>query len=145
MAEALVAIGLAANIIQFVCFSFTLVSKTKELHESASGALKENVELSVISKDIETFSNNIRSNRSSSVQLSNMAQRCEAIAGELLGAIGKLQNQQHALGSGKAPTRWRSFRKALKCVWEKPQINELSVRLERLRDQVMLHLTLNTK
>jgi len=145
MAEALVAIGLAANIIQFVCFGFTLVSKTKELHESASGALNENVELSVVSQDINTFRSVIRSSTSSSIQLSDIAQRSEAIAGDLLGAITKLQHKQHTLGSGKAPTKWRSFRKALECIWDKPHIEELRVKLDRLRDQVMLHLILNTR
>ena len=145
MAEALVAIGLAANIVQFVCFSFTLVSKTKDLQQSSSGALSENIELSVISQDIMTFSRNMSSNRSSSTQLSIIKKHCEAIAGELLAAIDKLQHKQQTSGVGKSPTRWRSFRKALKYVWDKPHIDELKGRLERLRDQMMMHLVSDTR
>lgn len=145
MAEGLAAIGLAGNIIQFISFSFVLISKTKELHQSASGALHESVELSVVAQDIQTFSRNLNLKASPSKQLSEIALRCEAIAGELLGAIAKLQHKSNLNGSGKAPTTWRSFRKALKCVWDKPHIDDLKVRLERLRDQVMIHLVSDTR
>jgi hypothetical protein len=45
MCDALVAIGLGGNIVQFAEFSIKLVSTGQELYQSADRALKENVEL----------------------------------------------------------------------------------------------------
>ena len=144
MAEGLAAIGLAGNIIQFISFSFVLVSKTRELHESTSGLLNENIDLKIISQDISALSNGITSSARSSRRLSEIAHHCDTIARELLDAINRL-NKQHVPGSGKVPTKWQSFRKALKSVWGKAHIEELTLRLARLRDQVNMHLVSETK
>ena len=144
MAEGLAAIGLAGNIIQFISFSFVLVSKTKDLRQSASGTLAENVDLKIITQDIRAFSSGITSRAGASAQLSEIASRCNAIAEELLDVIARL-DKQHVSGSGKAPTRWQSFRKALKCVWGKEQIEGLKARLALLRDQVTMHLVSDTR
>jgi hypothetical protein len=42
------ALGLAANIFQFVEQGCKLVSKGKQLYKSADGALKENVDIEII-------------------------------------------------------------------------------------------------
>jgi len=144
MAEGLAAIGLAGNIVQFVSFTFVLVSKTKELHESASGTLNDNVDLSIIAQDIRSFTNRLTSNGRSSGRLVDIARRCDTIAHELLDAITKLQHR-HGARSGNAPTRWQSFRQALKSLWGKAHIEELKARLGGLRDQVTLHLVSDTK
>jgi len=145
MAEGLAAIGLAGNIVQFVSFAFVLVSKAKELHHSASGALEENVDLTIISRDIRFLSSNIAVTGGSSQQLSAIAHRCDTVAEELQLAIAQLLPKQHALGSGNVSTKWRSFRTALKCVWKKADIEEMKRRLESLRDQVTMHMVSDTR
>jgi hypothetical protein len=145
MIEGLAAIGLAGNIVQFVSFSFALVSKSKEIQQSASGLSNEIVDLNTVSQDIRTFSRGLLVNATSSTRLSDIAKRCDTIAEELLEAISKLQDEKHVPGSGIRPTRWHSFRKALKCVWGKGHIDELKARLELLRDQVTLHLVSDTR
>lgn len=145
MAEGLAAIGLAGNIIQFISFTFVLISKTKELHQSTSGALNENVDIKMISEDIKAFSGKIVLSAGSSTRLSEIAHRCDAIAQELLDAIAKLQGKQHVLGSGTTSTKWQNFRKALKSVWSKANIEELKARLKLLRGQVMMHLISDTR
>jgi len=144
MAEGLAAIGLAGNIIQFISFSFVLVSKTKELHQSGSGALAKNVDLSIIAQDIRSFHSRLASNGHSPMRLFDTARRCDAIAGELLDAVTKLQHK-HGPASGNAPTRWQSFRRALKSLWGEAHVEELKARLSALRDQVTMHLVSDTK
>ena len=121
-----------------------LVAKTKELHESSSGVLNDNVDLNIIAQDITSFTNRLTSNGRPSVRLVDIARRCDTIAHELLDAIAKLQHK-HKPGSGTAPTRWQSFRQALKSLWGKAHIEELKARLGGLRDQVTLHLVSDTK
>ena len=144
MAEGLAAIGLAGNIIQFISFSFVLVSKTKELHQSVSGTLNENVDLEIISQDIRTLSKRITASACSTRRLSEIAHRCDTIAKELLDAVTKL-HRKYGPRSGNLPTRWQSFRRALESVWGKAHIEELKARLGALRDQVAMHLVSDTK
>ena len=146
MAESLAAIGLAGNIIQFISFSFVLVSKTRELHQSASGTLDENVDLNMVSRDIRTFSKKINSTTGSSpTRLSEIATRCDTVAIELLDALAALKRSHNVLGPEDIPRRWQSFRKALKSVWGKAHIEELKARLALLRDQVTMHLVSDTR
>jgi hypothetical protein len=145
MIEGLAAIGLAGNIVQFISFSFALVSKSTEIRQSASGLSNEIVDFNIISEDIRTFSRGLLSNAASSKRLSDIAKHCDTVAEELLEAISQLRDKQQVSGSGKGPTRWQSFRKALKCVWEKGHIDELKARLELLRDQVTMHLVSDTR
>jgi len=144
MAESLAAIGLAGNIIQFISFSFALVSKTKELHQSASGVLNEHVDLNIVSQDIRHYSSRI-SSTSSVTQLDDVARRCDLVAKEILDAIAELQHGQHVSSFGKVAKKWQSFRTALKGLWGKAHIEELKARLELLRDQVTMHLVSDTK
>ncbi|KAH6865513.1 hypothetical protein BKA58DRAFT_413238 [Alternaria rosae] len=144
MAEGLAAIGLAGNIIQFISFSFVLLSKSRELRQSVSGALNEHVDLTIVSQDISALSSRLTLNAASPSRLCNIAERCNIIAEELLDAVSGLQHKQHGTRSAKSTTRWQSFRKALKFVWGKAHIEELQARLELLRNQVTMHLVSDT-
>ncbi|KFY14488.1 hypothetical protein V492_02588 [Pseudogymnoascus sp. VKM F-4246] len=50
--EALVAVGLADNIVQFTHFAQQLLSGARKLYRSTSGATAENTELELITKNI---------------------------------------------------------------------------------------------
>ncbi|KAI4674294.1 uncharacterized protein J4E84_010669 [Alternaria hordeiaustralica] len=104
MAEGLAAIGLAGNIIQFISFSFVLLSKSRELHQSASGALNEHVDLTIVSQDISALSTRITSNAASPSRLCDIAKRCNIIAEELLDAVSELQHKQNGTRSATATT-----------------------------------------
>jgi hypothetical protein len=80
------------------------------------------------------------SNRNTSVELSFIAKSCDKVAHELLDAIENVQGSV-----GKPPTKWQSFRMALKSVWQKQQVEDLKARLEALRDQMLMHMVSNTR
>jgi hypothetical protein len=50
--DPLTALSVAGNIIQFVDFSYKLISSSYKLYESASGALVENLELEAIAESV---------------------------------------------------------------------------------------------
>jgi hypothetical protein len=50
--EALAAIGLVGNIVQFVDFSGELIAKSVQLYHSYDGALPENVDIEVVTKHL---------------------------------------------------------------------------------------------
>lgn len=148
MAEGLAAVGLAGNIIQFISFSSGLVSKTREIHQSTSGVSNELVDLDSVSNSLKSLTKpflikNLVANSHVikvhvSPQLRQIAERCSDAADELLEATVTLKHRGKS--SNQAPTKWQSFRKALKCIWKKEQIEALKMRLQLLRDQVSLHL-----
>ncbi|KAF2026984.1 hypothetical protein EK21DRAFT_102841 [Setomelanomma holmii] len=137
--KGLAAIGLAGNIVQFISFSSVLISKSREIHQSASGACSESVSLTIIAKDIRTFSNQVLSSGKIG-HYSELAKHCVEIAEQLLGAIQNIRARRPTSGLPQAPMKWQSFRKALKYVWTKDQIEELKARLGGMRDQIMMHM-----
>lgn len=138
MAESLVAVGLAGNIVQFISFASNLVSKTKEIHQSASGVACELDDLESISIHLKVLTRPLLNKGDVSAQLRKVAERSSEVADELLKATAEIQ--YHGKSSKTGPTKWQSFRKALKCIWKKEQIDALKMRLELLRDEVSLHL-----
>jgi hypothetical protein len=143
--EGLAAIGLASNIVQFISFSYTLVSKARHIHQSTSGLSDEGVDICTVAKDIRGFSSRILARKETSDPFSLIARECDSVARELLDAISEIQHRHGATGLADKPTKWQSFRKALKCVWKKEQIESLKVRLQALRDQMVMHMISNTK
>ncbi|KAH7078695.1 hypothetical protein BKA63DRAFT_409559 [Paraphoma chrysanthemicola] len=140
MMESLAAIGLAGNIIQFISFGSVLISKSRDIHQSASGVSSDIVDLDLVARDIKTFSDEVVSRGQPQSHYSDIADQCSLVADELLGAISEVRNKSKISTGQRPPTKWRSFRKALKYVWRKERIEELRQRLERLRDQMTMHL-----
>lgn len=142
MAEGLAAVGLAGNIIQFISFGSELVSKTAEIHNSASGASSAFVDLDYVSESLKSLTEPFL-NQSNTTQLREISERCNGVADELLEVIASLK--VHSKSATKEPTKWQSFRKALKSIWKKEQVDALRLRLQLLRDQISLHLVSDTK
>lgn len=127
------AIGLASSIVQLITFSSDLLSKTREIHSSADGAVVENVELEAISTSLleltrEIDAGNTRLTKADK-QLKDLCTGCQKVANELLGVVQRLR------GSG-SKTRWSSFRQAALTVWKEKEVRDLIARLERYRSQI---------
>lgn len=135
--EAIAAIGLASNIVQFVHFGVSLLSKAHEIRHSASGSLKDHVDLKIISNGFQKCSSGLLC-RSDSIEFTGLATRCRNVAGELETMLRKIEGTQHI-------QRWKSFRQAAKAVLGKNHINEVLSRLERLRGELMLRLVLDSR
>jgi hypothetical protein len=57
--EPLVALGLAANIVQLINFTTELVSKGHEMHRSDDGALVENSELQAVTENLQMLASQL--------------------------------------------------------------------------------------
>ena len=130
--ESLAALGLAANIIQFVDFGHKLFSESRALYKATDKWVEESAELEIISKALKRLSNDLIAIPSSTMPHSEdgagllpLAKRCQAIADELLVAVNKLQ----VIG-GKG--KWQCFRTALKRVWKSGQIDAMTRRLDSI-------------
>ncbi|KAF2121231.1 hypothetical protein BDV96DRAFT_537854 [Lophiotrema nucula] len=140
--ECLTALGLAANIIQFVEFGTRLLSEANEVYYSATGMTKENVETQEVADDLRKLADClviVQSDPSqghalvASSEINRIAMLAKEVAAELIQLLDKVAIQE---GSNK---RWRSFRQALLNLRFKDKIDVLQKRLNTLRDQLSAH------
>lgn len=133
----LTAFGVAVNFIQLVDFGCNLLSDTVTLYQSATGTTLENIELEIITKDIQKMIEPLCTSRKGSGLSSTylaLLDSCDDVARDLLSAVEKLKVQV------AAHKKWRSFGKALRTVWKKEEISRLRARLEKLREQIVVHV-----
>jgi hypothetical protein len=146
--DPLTAIGLAGNIVQFVDFSFKIVSKASEIKQSADGVLTENLDLEIVTRDLVAINARLKEslqNPSVTVSLTqeqgrldDLRERCTEVADELLDALNKLK----AKGS---KGRWKSLRHALKSVWDRDKIIQIQSRLTCFKGELELRILVDMK
>ena len=132
--EALATLSLAANIVQFIDFGTRLLSSANELSQSAEGSLKDNTAIEAVVEHLKTTLTRIQSSSSQARPAAqSLGTECTKIIENLLRALAdlKVQNQ---------PTRWRSFRKAIKSVRSKAVIEQWLDRLRSMREAYSIEL-----
>jgi hypothetical protein len=150
--EALVAVGLASNVVQFVDFAGKIISQTiriyREKPKDTDGDDDEEEthysHLEAITSDLERFNANLKRSMvsgdglqahelsSSDREILRMCGECNKITGSLLTALGKLRGTKKKL--------WSSFASALKTVWSESEIQALRQTLDSYRQQITLHV-----
>jgi hypothetical protein len=145
--DPMTALSLAANVVQFVDFASKIVSKGRRIYLSENGALPKNLELEVVTNDLLRLAQSLRNDGLSTGTLNNeekslqtMSDECSKIAEELLRRLEKLKVKSDAKQRG-----WKSLRQALKSVWNKEELDELSERLLQFRDQLQFHTLVSMK
>ncbi|KAI9658401.1 MAG: hypothetical protein M1821_002534 [Bathelium mastoideum] len=138
--EAIAALGIASNIIQFVDFGLKVVSKGNRIYRSNDGSLAEYNDLELVTNDLLILQKGIeQSLEAPSLNDSDEDDDKEAMKALLLAsdkaAIDLLQHLNMAKAQGRF-RRWKSLRQALKSIWSKKEIEELSSRLSMLRDEL---------
>ena len=137
--DALTAVGLAANILQFIDFGIKFVSKGNQIYRSGDGTLPENHDLAVATNDllvIQTkLTERLRSQGLSTCldeddqALEQLAVASNELALQLLGRLNRVKAQGRYL-------RWKSWRQALKSICTKKDIDEMARRISLLRDEL---------
>lgn len=150
--DPLSALGLAGNVVQFVQFISSIISKTQEIRRSTAGVSAGNFELKAVAENVSELSDRLSTPGSSiatrartplhacgkteteEAPIYRIASSCKSIANELLSTVEELEvaNGPHH--------KWRSFRQALKTVWKKDKISELQGRLDQLRSQMTIYI-----
>jgi hypothetical protein len=145
--DPMTALSLAANVVQFVDFAGKIVSKGRRIYLSENGALPKNLELEVVTNDLLRLAQSLRNDGLSTGTLNDeekslqaMSDECSKIAEELLRRLEKLKIKSDAKQRG-----WKSLRQALKSVWNKEELDELSERLLQFRDQLQFHILVSMK
>jgi hypothetical protein len=150
--DPLSALSIAAAVIQFVDYSTKVVSKGKELYKSIDGALSENIELETASIRLRSLISNLQDSlrhcqqtQQGSVDpsfqaLEAICKGCMEVSKELVTELEKLK-----VPEGHPQKKWKTFRQALKSVWSKERIKEISDRLVTLKSDLDTHVILSLR
>ena len=137
--EPLAAIGLAAGIAQFIDFSSKLVSRSNEISNSAGAGLIEHQHLETTTADLIQVQKKLQDLcqppavdgclTKDEQALYELSKACVKIGDELLANLNKLKVPGQC-------SRWKSFRKALKSVWGKEEVDQLAWRLKTMQKEI---------
>ncbi|KAF2628007.1 hypothetical protein BU25DRAFT_410635 [Macroventuria anomochaeta] len=142
--DPLTAVSLVGTIVQFIDFGSKLVSAGKELYNSASGALEQNVRITEVTSDLQAiclplrtasspFSNpNIRGISPSHQQaLQRLAASCVEVANKLMPVLEGLQ-----IPANTTHRTWHAIRQSIKSTLQKEEISQLRSTLDMLQQQL---------
>ncbi|KAF2497243.1 hypothetical protein BU16DRAFT_538344 [Lophium mytilinum] len=134
--DAFAAIGLAANIAQFIEYIVKLTSESRAIYASSSGASDNSDSILSITQDLNRFVSGLVVHGSTSPSdpaVVSLAQSCQDEAGKLITLLNGLR------GTGKS-RKWESFRQAVKTLGKKEKIGEMQRRLDSYRGLLTIHL-----
>jgi hypothetical protein len=139
--EALAAIGLASNIVQFFDFLCKLFAEIGEIRSSATGISENNADLETIASELKRMiarltSATIPSGSATGQQLKDLAGKIASVADDLLGAITEFK-------ANKPRGKWKSFVHAVQQKLSKGQkVEKMASRLSKLQEQLNTQLLL---
>ena len=137
--DPITAIGLAAAVIDFVGFSWGLVTGAREIYRSANGTLDENKHLEDIMGDLDSIADDLNETSPGGTRaeraIKQLAKDCQAESAALLVILGTLKVR------GKK-TVWKSLKAKFESLLAKEDVDELKGRLQEYRSEITTNLIL---
>lgn len=123
------ALGLAANLVAFVEFAWTLLTESVQVYRSAEGDI---LALQRIAQEIRDFNNSLAPAHGLTPKTEAIAKAASNLCDELLDPVEKL------LAGERKP--WRSFVVALRTIWSRDKLNNMLTRIERYQRVLADHI-----
>ncbi|RHZ55337.1 hypothetical protein CDV55_100143 [Aspergillus turcosus] len=137
--EALAAISLVGNIVQFVDFSSKLISTAAQLYHSREDALTENINIEAVTNDLVLLNNKLEASAPvDDIQLVRLSESCKNVAYDLLAVLDKVKVKVN-------PRYIGSIRKAFRSVWSREDIEKLQQQLAMFREELNLHVCVDLR
>jgi hypothetical protein len=134
MAEAVAALSLAANVLQFIDFGYRFVSQAWRIYQSGSDGAEAAPGLQVLTKDLQDVLANLQiPQEGDSHGMSQLSQDCSRVARRLLESLNVISVH------GKGRKR-DAIKASFKALWNRDEIKELQQELDGFRQQLMIHL-----
>lgn len=136
--EALAAVSLAGNIVQFISFTTRVLSETKKAYSAGTGESACYVDLHSMSCDLEDVSIRIQypaRTITADHTLLDLASRCQTISKNLQTALDGLK-----IDRTQSHKRWTCFRHALRAVWGSKKIEQLASQMAQIQHELNLRL-----
>ncbi|KAF9890136.1 hypothetical protein FE257_006297 [Aspergillus nanangensis] len=137
--EALAAIGLVGNILQFVDFSSKLVKDSRQLYQSQDGYLVEYADIEKVTADLKVLNAKVQDQNkpggaTGDDGLRDICRSCDQIADELLSSLNKIKVKDKR-------NKWQSIQVALRACLSKNEIKTLEDRLARFKQELNLRIS----
>jgi hypothetical protein len=137
--DGLSALSGAASVAQFIEFRCSLVSTSKDIYKSAAGASVQRVEVEYATKRLVELSERMRpqANREGvkDAALQRICDECISVSNELLSRLEKLKVQE-----GQKLRKYHSLRMALRSMWSKAAMDDITSRLNAFRKEMDAHM-----
>ncbi|PMD58174.1 uncharacterized protein K444DRAFT_532461, partial [Hyaloscypha bicolor E] len=136
------ALSVAAEVVQFVDFSITIVSKGHKLAMSRTSQLQEHEHMEAAAKRLRDATRRIDLLLTASPEsdadraLKTICNGCKDVSNELSNELSKLK-----VPAGCNYRYWKSFRQGLKSVWGKSKLEAVNERLAELRQDLTIHVS----
>lgn len=128
------AIGFAGNVLNFLDFSWSLLTDTYKIYKCASDAAPDAKTLTSVANDIIRLGSVIVLSPEYGQDLRKLAEECKGVADALLGVLDKLRV------TAKRKTVYDSFLLALRKVWKRKDIDDFVERLQILQAQLTVRM-----
>ena len=139
MAEALVAVGVAANVVQLLDVGARLIGSVRDIYTSNRDGVGELPEMILITSDFKRILNEFDCTARDSKVLPEAEQGFQTLVSTSQKLATDLLNALPSFSGAYTPRRRDALKEALKRFC-KDEIPALQLRLERLRQELMLHL-----
>ncbi|KAF2735528.1 hypothetical protein EJ04DRAFT_563219 [Polyplosphaeria fusca] len=148
MVEALAAVSLAGNILQFVEVGAKVLAKSKQIYLSADGMADDIFNISTVINELDGASDKLKQDIGPSeaatvptamdASLDTLRKRCCSVNEELRGVLRDLSVD------GKN-TKWKSLKKALAHEWKSGRLQAIQASLFTVRDQMQFQITVSLR
>lgn len=136
--EALAAVSLAGNIVQFIDIGLKVLHGAKEIHHSMTGSTGDFQNLETVAQEMQRLS--LRLNTASNSQpsadevaLRNLAAECRKLSDQVLDIVQKCKPKN---AKSKRSSAWS----AAKSLYKKREMDEVGQRLDACRNQLNLQI-----
>ena len=144
MAE-LAVVEVASNILSLIDIGYRVINSAARIYESASGASVESDDFELIETNFKDIRQKIEGSAhfTEDAKLLEICQLCKDIANDLIQEYDKLKVPYD--GQAKGNRRLRCLWKATKGAWGRDYTESQKKRLESLKNELHLHLTVNLR
>ena len=143
MAEGLIAIGVAANIMQFVDLGSRILYTSYKICVSAQGFTKEHRILDSLTNDLQNVSHDLQCSiregqnqqgvSQNDVQLQRLIEQCSLTCHELLLILDQIKAPIN-------PSKWDSLRAARKSIWKESKMKKIQACLDEYRQAITMRV-----
>jgi hypothetical protein len=135
--DPITAVGFAASILNFIDFSWNLVSGTYEVYKSTTGTTSDNAHISTVLDDLEATTEglayDIEGKTNHEKNLCKLADGCYELSQDLAKILRKLQVSEKNSKWQSLKVKWASMRK-------EKTVASIEIRLDRYRSQILVRL-----
>jgi hypothetical protein len=135
--DPITAVGFAAGILQFIEFSWGVITGTYEVYKSTTGTTHKNVHISTVVNDLERASDSLISDVEGKTknerELCKLADKCHELSQDLSKILKKLQ-------ASEKNSKWLSLKVKVESMKKEKDIASIEDRLDRYRSQILVRL-----